>query len=582
MALDAVMLKVTADELRQSLLGARVDKIFMPSRDTVIMNVRNEKGSRRLLLSARSGMARVHFTDEEFDNPSTPPAFCMLLRKYLQSGRILNVRSVDGERILFFDFETINEMGDRTPIVVSMELMGRYSNFVLVNAENKVIDALKHIDADQSDKRQLFPGILFTMPPVQNKPPFLSTPTAELIALIKAQSKPLSSAILGSTVGIGPVVCREIAYFVTKEDKDADLLTDTEQQLLVQAIDNVKASAEGENRHLSIVYDDETPIEFSFIPLNQYEGLKTVPFETVSSLLDCYYSARDRAELMKARSSDLKRQVHTILERTLRRQHSREEELNSTEKADRSKLYGELLTAYLGQLTKGMKSASVLNYYTNEMIDIPLDPQKNPIQNAQKYYRDYRKLTTARKILGELLEEGKNEIAYLQSVGYEVEVAETEEEFLNIRRELKDAGYLKSYRMPKGKQKKTKEFFSYRSGDGFLILAGRNNAANDKLTLRTAAKKDLWFHVKDGAGSHTVLVLDGKSPSNQSMTEAAMIAAFHSSQLLGEHIAVDYTEIRNVKKAPGQKTGMVIYSDYQTAFVTPSAEQVKKLEIDYK
>jgi len=574
------MLKILADELRPQLAGARVDRIYMHSRDSVLMHVRNESGVRRLLFSARSGMARVHFTEEEYDNPASPPAFCMLLRKYLLSGRIKDVRAVDAERILFFDFDVITEMGDRAEIIVSMEMMGRYSNVVLINAENRVIDAMKRITAEQSDKRQLVPGVVFQMPPVQNGLSFLSSPAGELVSRIRVTRKPLSAAILANAVGVAPVVCREIAYRVSSADAYADTLEPGGAMALAREIDAVKHIAENGPRRLNIVYDADKPVEFSFLLLTQYQGLRAVEYESLSGLLDSYYAERSRAELLKGRSAGLTRRVDAILERLKRRQHARELEFASTEKADRLKLYGELLMANLAQIEAGVSEAEIFDYYSETFVTIPLDPQRTPVRNAQKYYKDYRKLVTARKILGELMEEGRKEIVYIESVRYAVQLAETEEEFLAIRVELKESGYLKSFRAPKKKPARFPDTFAYRSSDGFDIHAGKNNAANDRLTLRTSAKHDMWFHVKNGAGSHVVLVTEGKPPTDTAMGEAAMIAAYHSELRGSSQAPVDYTEIRHVKKAPAQKPGMVIYSGFKTAYVTPDKERLDSLKTE--
>jgi len=577
MALDSVMLGILAEELRRQLIGARVDKIFMHSRDAVLMHVRNENGAKRLLFSARSGMARVHLTEETFDNPATPPAFCMLLRKYLQSGRIKDVRGVDGERILFFDFDVITEMGDRTEVTLSMEMMGRYSNIVVISAENFVIDALKRIGMAQSDKRQLVPGIPFRMPPQRSGLSFLSSETGDLVERIVSCNRPLSAAVLESAVGIGPVVSREIAFRVSGDDTEAVRLDEKAIQTLTNEIEAVKRAAAGDGRRLGIVCEGEKPFEFSFIPLTQYRGLRVIEFENLSELLDGYYAQRHRTELLQARSSGLKRQVDAILERIIRRQHSREQELASTGKAEKLKLYGELLTANIPLLKKGMESAEVFDYYSDMMVVIPLDPLKTPVQNAQRYYRDYRKLITAHKVLDGLLEDGRREIEYMESVRYAVDMAETEAEFLNIRIELKESGYLKAYRVPAKKQTKTKDIYAYQTSDGFVVLAGKNNTANDRLSLRTASKSDVWFHVKNGAGSHAVLMTDGKPPTDAAMTEAAMIAAFHSEQRQSAQVAVDYTQLRNVKKAPELRTGMVVYSGYKTAYVTPDMKKVEAM-----
>lgn len=580
MALDAAMLSVTAKELKQQLVGARVEKIHMPTRDEVLFLLRTPDGPKKLLASARSGSARVHITAEAFDNPATPPSFCMLLRKYLASGRITDVRTQDGERILFIDFEALNEMGDRVELTASLEMMGRYSNIVLINAGGHIIDALKRIDMEQSDKRQLLPGLAFTMPPKQDKLQFLNS-AAAMVAHVVKSSKPLSAALLDNVAGIGPVVCREIACRVDRADPDADKLNAQQTEKLDAVLSYVRNAANGNGTVFSIVYDGEKPVEYSFIPLEQYHGFRMVSFQTASELFDCYYSEKDRAERAKSRSYDLSKQVNALLERVERKHTARLQEQKNTEKAEQKKLFGELVNANLHRLQKGMQEAQLVNYYTGELLTVPLDQTKTPVQNAQRYYKDYKKLTTAALMLEQFLQNDVAEMAYLKSVQYEITQATTEEDFLLIRKELKEAGYLRGFKYKDVKGgRKTSGILKYRTTDGLQILAGRNNAANDNLTLKTADKNDVWFHVKDAAGSHVVLKTEQSEPSDRDYTEAAAIAAFHSAQRAGQNIAVDYTRVKNVKKAPGQRAGMVVYDHFNTAYVTPSIDLITRLKAD--
>ena len=583
MALDSIILKKLTEELKETIIDSRVERITMPAKDIVILKLRSRNGTWNLIISARSGMSRLHISQTEYENPLNPPSFCMLLRKYLGNARIKDINSVDSERIILIDFDVINEKGDRTSIQMSVEMMGRYSNIIIINSENMIIDAIKHIDPDTPDKRRIFPGVAFEMPPIQGKLPFLSTDTSSIISEITSYAKPLSSAILSSISGIGPVVTREIALQVTASDLEADLLEEDKKRILEEAIIRVKDAANDPNAPLYMVYENNLPIEYSFIPLIQYQPLQAVTFQSISQLLECYYSERERDTLLKTRSSGLKKQIDTLLERTIRRQRSRIEEMSSTEKADRAKLYGELLTVNQHQINKGMQAIKLMNYYDNSEIAIPLDIRLTPNQNAQRYYKEYRKLSTAHDILERLIREDSQEIKYLESVKYEAETATAEEEFLAIREELHQAGYLKSFK-PKKKRIKTRseEYFRYTSSDGFSILVGRNNTANDKLSLKTADKNDIWFHVKQGAGSHTVVLIDGREPTDLTLTEAAHIAAYHSSHSLDGQTAVDYTKIRYVKKASGQKTGMVIYTEYKTIYIVPDKDLIDSLRVKAK
>ncbi len=570
MALDAAMLRVTALELQRALEGARVDKLYMPARDEALLLMRTPEGQKKLLISTRPGSARIHITSAELEYPAVPPAFCMLLRKHLLGGRLREIACADSERVMFLTFDTINELGDRTSIRLSVELMGRYSNLVIIGADGRVIDALKRIDDEMSPLRQLLPGVPFTLPPAQEgRLPLFSTPAWEIAAAAARLSKPLSSALLSTVAGAGPALCREMAARCCPGDPEADTLSPEQLAGLADCIAAVTAAADRGGELFNIVYDGEKPVEFSFLPLTQYGGLRREEFATAGELFDCYYGQRDLEERKKARSHDLKRQVNTLLERARRRQQSRTAELGDSGKAAERKLFGELLTAYPGSARRGDKSVQLLNYYTGEQLEIPLDPRLDQNANAQRYFKEYRKLTTAKKMLEKLVAEGAQEIEYLSSVLYEIDSAKSEEDFIWIRRELREAGYLKAYRLPQGRVKKPEQVITYRSSEGCKILVGRNNAANDRLTLKTADRFDIWFHVKDAPGSHVVLCCEGGTPGDQSLTEAAVLAATHSSLSGGGMVAVDYTQVRNVKKAPGAKAGMVLYVNYHTAFVKP-------------
>ncbi len=577
MALDAAMISITARTLSQCITGARIDKIYMPSRDEAVLAIHTPVGSYRMLWSARPGSARVQLTEEEYDYPATPPSFCMLLRKHLSGGKFTSVSVVPDERIIFFNLDAMNEMGDRVSIKVSVELMGRYSNIVLINEENIVIDAMKRIDEEQSDKRQLYPGIAFTLPPVQGKMSFTSCSAEEITEAACKSDSPLSSAVLSCVSGIGPVVCREIAYRVTPEDISASSLDNTQRARFEASVSFVKEQLKNDTNTFYAVYDGVNPVEYSFIRLSQYGSLRIEQFDSIFTLFDRFYAERDRNERMKIRSADLSRQINSLYDRAVRKQQTRMSERNNSDKANEKKLYGELLTANLHVIQKGMKDVELLNYYTGESITVPLDTIKNPVQNAQKYFKDYRKLMTAAQVLDRLLAEGQAEIEYLDAVKYEITEARTEEDFLLIRRELKDAGYLRGFKYKDQKRpRRMSEFTEYTSPGGYKVLAGRSNVSNEKLTLKTASRNNIWFHVKNSAGSHVVLFSEGSALTDEDMTFTAEIAALHSSAAGSAQIPVDYTEIKNVKKPPETRPGMVTYDHYKTAFVTPDAAELQK------
>ena len=511
MALDAATLALVANELNSTLLDAKIDKIFEPTRDEVLMTLRTRTQTFKLLLSARSGSARVCLTKESFENPLTPPGFCMLLRKHLTGGRLTGLHMEPGDRIVFFDFLCTNEMGDLVTNTLAAELMGRYSNLVLIQS-GKIIDALKRVDFEDSEIRQLLPGLPYTLPPKPNKPDFLATSAAAMVAAACEKDLPVASALGKAVGGVGPVVAREAVWraFGGETPLLACDLDEAQKQALCAAIENLKEEhAEGgpppavRNPQPDGV---NKPVEFSiFIPLQ-----------------------------------------------------------------DTLRLYGELLQANQWAIQKGARQATVHNYYTGEDVTIRLDPRLGPNENAQKYFRDYKKKQTAGQMLKKLLLEGEDEIEYLANVLYEVETAPGEQALNEVRAELKSQGYLKYYKQRERKQKPA-DFLRYRSSDGFEILIGRNNLQNDKLTLHTARGKDVWFHVQKAPGSHTVVMSRGEDVPDTTKQEAAELAVLHSSQNGGAKVPVDTTEVRNIWKANGARPGMVLYNDYTTVYITPRA-----------
>lgn len=580
MALDAATLALTAAQLRELLLDAKIDKIYEPTRDEVLLTLRTRTETFRLLLSARSGSARICLTDETFENPMTPPSFCMLLRKHLTGGRLMDLRMEPGDRIVYFDFQCVNEMGDLVRNILAVELMGRYSNLVLVQ-NGRIIDALKRVDFEDSPVRQLLPGLAYTLPPKPNKPDFFSGSAAGLVAAACQKSLPVSDALMKSCGGVGPVICREVAFrALGQETQQADTLTGEQQAALAQAIEQVREDYRAGGHPNTVRNEEGRPIEFSFTALTQYDnaGCTRQDYADFSTLLEGYYSAKDRAERLRQKSHDLAKTVRNLYDRAVRKQAARQEEQAQSEKADNLRICGELLQANLWAIERGAPKVTVTNYYTGEPMTIKLDVRLSPSANAQKYFKEYKKKQTAARMLVKLLEEGQHEIEYLKTVLYEVESAAGEQALGEIRAELKSQGYLKYYKS-RDKRQKPADFLRYQSSDGFLILVGRNNLQNDKLTLHMARGKDLWFHTKNAPGSHTVVMSEGKDIPDTTKNEAAQLAVIHSSQADGVLVAVDYTEVRNIRKTGDLKPGMVLYERYETAYITPEAGLEEKLKL---
>lgn len=579
MALDAATLALTARELKRTLGDARIDKIFEPTRDEVVLNLRMRSGAARLFLSARSGSARVCLTQETFENPQTPPSFCMLLRKHFTGGRLLDIRMIDGERIVFFDFACVNEMGDNVVNTIAAELMGRYSNIVLVQ-NGRIIDALKRVDFEDSDIRQLLPGLVYTLPPRPDRPLLMQAEPADIVEAIAQRDLPVAQALMKTCGGCCPALCREAAYraFGTR-DVAANRMTQEERAQLEKSLNGMQEAWRAGGEPTEVVSDDGRPIEFSFLPLTQYTGgASLIRFDSYSELLEGYYASKDKAERLRQKSKDLHKTVKSMHERAVRKLAARREEQQKSEESDELRVFGELLSANLWAIKKGDRSATVTNYYDGSEVTIPLDVRLSPTENAQKYFKEYKKRRTAAKMLTELIEQSEHEIAYLESVLYEVESAGGEAELGEIRAELKAQGYLKYYKV-KDKKQKPADVLRYRSSDGFAILVGRNNVQNDKLTLKTARGRDVWFHVKDAPGSHVVVMSEGREVPDSTKTEAAILAALHSgSGDSGAKIAVDYTEVRNVWKANGAKPGMVLYDNYETAYVVPDPALAERLK----
>ncbi len=584
MALDAATLALVAKELEKELEHAKIDKIFEPTRDEVVFNMRRRKtgeqtAAPRLFLSARSGSARVCLTQENFENPAVPPSFCMLLRKHYTGGKLVRVHTPENERIVFFDFVCTNEMGDTVTNTVAAELMGRYSNLVLIR-EDKIIDALKRVDFEDSEVRQLLPGLKYTLPQKPDRVSFFAPEVDLLIEKAMQRSAPLQDALMKVAAGVGPVICREAVYRAFgAQNIFSDSLTSEQISALKSAITDIQEIYKNGGKPTVVINKDGKPIEFSFLPLTQYEGSATLEtYENYSLMLEGYYATKDKAERMAQKGRDLAKSVKNAYDRALRKQAARQEEREKSEESENFRLWGEILNANLWAFNRGDKSVTLTNYYTNEPVTIPLDIRLTPVANAQKYFKEYKKKQTAAKMLTQLLKDGETEIKYLETVLYEVGKAEGEAQLNEIRAELKSQGYLKYYK-PKNKKQKPLEFIKYISSDDFLILVGRNNTQNDLLTLKTARGRDWWFHVKNAPGSHVVIISEGREVPDTTKTQAAQIAAYHSGLGLGAKVEVDFTRVRNVRKTNDCKPGMVLYDEYETAVVVADEKEILALKM---
>ena len=579
MALDGIFLYHLKYEIENGAVGARVDKIYQPGREEILLSLRCATGCRRLFISARANSARINFTNASPENPKHPPMFCMLLRKHLTGARILAVRQPRLERLLILDFDTVNDLGDRVTISLVAEIMGKYSNIILVDEKGKIIDALKRVDAGMSSERLVLPGISYNMPPPQDKLCLLDSSIEQAVKRIRGVpgDMKLSKAILSAIQGVSPVVCRELQY-ITGRGAELGVHEMSEAQFerlgffLSRFAETVK-SANGEP-YMAVDTVTKKPLDFSFIDIHQYEeGAVVTRKESFSALLDEFYNERDRIARMRARSQDLLRVLTTASERLNRKINVQSAELKNCAKRDEYRRFGDLVNANIYNLKKGQCETEVQDFYDPALpkVKIKLDQMLTPAQNAQKYYKEYRKAKTAENILKVQIEKAQSEISYLDTVFDELSRAESENDLAEIRDELKDQGYIRaSHTKGKaGKKVSAQKPMQFNSDDGFAIFVGRNNCQNDSLTLKLAKKDDLWFHTKNIPGSHVILSTCGREATQKAIGEAARLAARYSRGSSSSNVPVDYTKVRNVSKPRGAKPGMVIYIKNKTIFVSP-------------
>ncbi|MBR5134869.1 MAG: NFACT family protein, partial [Clostridia bacterium] len=554
MALDGGFISCLAAELRETLKDSRVDKIHQPSREELIVALRSKSGTFKVYMSARVQSPRVHVVTAVPENPASPPMFCMLLRKRLTGGKLVAIRQDGLERVLSFDFDCINELGDPVRLSLICEMTGRHSNIVLVEGE-KIVDAIKRVDFAMSDVRPILPGLSYAPPaPFADRLSPLEYDGAAIAAAVRAgKCAELSQALLGVTQGFSPLVCREIApQTLRRQQKTTDEMTDDEWERLAFYVERVRTTLTTGERRVPYLLrtPDGVPSAFSYMLITQF-GLSAVGAEqpSFSALLEAFYSDKDKAERLRARAHDTLKLLVNASSRIERKLSRQREELAASGEREQKRLYGDLLMAQTYAVPVGASSAELINYYDENggTITIPLDPSMNAAANAQRYYKEYRKAQTAERILAEQIEAGEKELRYLDSVLDALSRAGSLAELAEVRQELVQSGYIRNTdkrRKPPASLGPMK----FVSSDGFVIAVGRNNIQNDQLTLKTARGRDVWFHVKEIPGSHTVIFTDGEEPPEQTLREAAILAATHSKAASSSQVPVDYTLIRHVHK----------------------------------
>lgn len=582
MALDGAFLYSIKQELN-FLIGGKVDKIHQPSREELLITFRVKSGMYRLLICVSASSSRVHITNVTIDNPKVPTMFCMFMRKHLGGGKLINIRQDGLERILYFDFECMNELGDMVTITLACEIMGRYSNMILINQNGKVMDSLKRVDAEMSRERLVLPNVTYELPPRDSRLNFLTASKEDIISAIKSQPNgDLAKTLIKVFEGVSPILCREWVYYATNgfDIKTFDLTTEYLDRLLY-IINQTKMKLLNAQCSFTVVQTKDGQLkDYSFIDLHQYEDLmNTIHFNNAFDLLDYFYSQRDSYARLKQRADDLFKLLTSTNERITKKISIQQEELSQCEKKDLSKLYGDLLSANIYRIKKGDSSITLEDFYQEDCptVTIPLDVRKTPSQNAQAYYTEYKKSITAIEKLTEQISKAKEELQYIDSVFDALTRAETENEVIQLRLELAEQGYIKSNRL-KSKPPKELPPIEFKSTDGYTILVGRNNKQNDRLTTKIAEKLDVWVHVHNITGSHVVVQTNGTTPPDSTIEDACILAVHHSKAKNSAQVPVDYCLAKYVKKPNGSKPGMVIFTHNKTAYITPDEERVKLLK----
>lgn len=559
MAFDGVTIAGIVKELNDSLTGGRVYKIAQPESDELMLTIKVNGGQKRLFISASASLPLIYLTENNKQSPLTAPGFCMLLRKHIQNGRIVRISQPGLERIVRIQVEHLNEMGDLCSKNLIIEIMGKHSNIIFTDDKDRIIDSIKHISSMVSSVREVLPGRSYFIPETQKKKDALNTDKEEFFQAIRSGGQPVYKLLYGSYTGLSPVFAQELCFRAGLDgDASAASLSESDAQKLYDVFQNAVTHIQIGDFTPNIVYEHGSPVEFSVLPLTMYQDEERKNETSVSSMLERYYAQRNSISRIRQKSADLRRIVQTALERNVKKYDLQLRQIKDTEKRDKYRVYGELLNTYGYQASPGDKSITARNYYTDEDIEIPLDPTITPLENAKKYFEKYNKMKRTYEALSTLTLEVKEEIEHLESISASLDIAAAEEDLVQIREELVQSGYIRR----KGGDKKikiTSRPFHYISSDGYHIYVGKNNFQNDELTFRFASGNDWWFHAKGIPGSHVIVKTKGEPLPDRTFEEAAKLAAYYSRARGQEKAEIDYTEKKNIKKPNGGKPGFVIY-----------------------
>ncbi len=572
MAFDGIVIANLTRDLKEKLEGGKINKIAQPEKDELLFTIKNNRETIRLLISASASLPLIYFTDKNKPSPLTAPNFCMLLRKHIGTGRIVKVTQPGLERIIEFKIEHLDDLGDLCCKRLIVELMGKHSNIIFCKEDGTMLDSIKHVSSQISSVREVLPGRTYFIPQTAQKGNPLHIALEEFSALMHAAPAPVRKALYLKLTGISPIIGEELCHLSSIDgDHSANELSPAELTHLHRTLSLMMEDVSSGNFSPNIVYRRGEPVEFASLPLTCFDGgdYETRSFDSISLLLENYYSEKDVLTRIKQKSADLRRIVQTALERNYKKYDLQQKQLNDTQKRDKYKVYGELLNTYGYELAGGEKQLKCLNYYTGEEISIPLDPQLTARENSQKFFEKYNKLKRTFEALSQLTLETRREIEHLESISTSLDIALQEEDLVQIKEELTEYGYIRRHYAKGKKPKITSKPFHYISSDGFHIYVGKNNYQNEELTFKTASGNDWWFHAKGIPGSHVIVKSQGKELPDRTFEEAGALAAYYSKGRDNDKVEIDYIQKKHVKKAAGGAPGFVIYHTNYSLLAEP-------------
>ncbi len=575
MAFDGIVIANLTHEIRQKLEGGKINKIAQPEKDELLFTVKNNRETLRLSISANASLPLAYFTGSNKPGPLTAPNFCMLLRKHIGTGRIVKVEQPGLERVIEFTIEHLDEMGDVCRKRLIVELMGKHSNIIFCKEDGTILDSIKHVSAQVSSVREVLPGRPYFIPQTMEKADPLTVTEEAFSALLHGTPAPVQKALYQKLTGISPVVGAELCHLASIDaDLPASQLEEKELCHLYRRLSFMMEDIKNANFSPNIVYRDTEPVEFASVPLTclDGDGYTVRGFSSISPLLETYYAEKNVLTRIRQKSSDLRRIVQTALERNYKKYDLQLKQLRDTEKRDKYKIYGELLTTYGYELCGGEKELTCLNYYTNEDIRIPLDPQLTAQENSQKYFGKYNKMKRTYEAMTQMVQETRREIDHLESIGAALDIAVKEEDLVQVKEELMEFGFIIRRGPGNKKPKITSRPYHYLSSDGFHMYVGKNNYQNEEVTFKIAGGGDWWFHAKGVPGSHVVVKSEGRDLPDQTFEEAGALAAYYSKGRGNEKVEIDYIQRKHVKKAAGGAPGFVIYHTNYSMMATPKLE----------